>query len=81
MEYDIIFVTGEIFFDHPLCGVAILKRLLEKKGYNVGIIEKPICENDILTLSYILCLDIFYHSTVQVSNKRIKKWLFMFFMF
>lgn len=50
MEYDIIFVTGEIFFDHPLCGVAILKRLLEKHGYTVGIIEKPEKENDITIL-------------------------------
>lgn len=41
MEYDIIFVTGEIFFDHPLSGIAILKRLLEKYGYTVGVIEMP----------------------------------------
>ncbi len=48
MEYDIIFVTGELFFDHPLCGVAILKRLLEKQGYRVGVIEAPKYEKDIL---------------------------------
>ncbi|MBI4448206.1 YgiQ family radical SAM protein [Candidatus Woesearchaeota archaeon] len=50
MEYDIIFVTGEIFFDHPLCGVAILKRLLEKYGYKVGVIEMPKKEDDIKKL-------------------------------
>jgi len=50
MEYDIIFVTGELFFDHPLCGVAILKRLLEKKGFKVGIIEKPRKEEEITKL-------------------------------
>ncbi|MFH1972502.1 MAG: YgiQ family radical SAM protein [archaeon] len=50
MEYDIIFVTGEIYFDHPLCGVAILRRLLEKKGYKVGVIEKPIKEEEITKL-------------------------------
>jgi len=38
MEYDIIFISPE-YFDHPLCGVAILKRLLEKKGYSVAVIE------------------------------------------
>jgi len=38
MEYDIIFISPE-YFDHPLCGVAILKRLLEKKGYCVAVIE------------------------------------------
>ena len=50
MEYDVIFVTGEIFFDHPLCGVAILKRLLEKQGYTIGVIEKPEKEEDITNL-------------------------------
>ncbi len=50
MDYDIIFITGEVFFDHPLCGIAILKRLLEKEGYNVGIVETPRGEEDIAKL-------------------------------
>jgi uncharacterized radical SAM protein YgiQ len=50
MEYDIIFVLGEKFSDSPLCGVAILKRLLEKNNYKVGIIEIPKNEKDILAL-------------------------------
>lgn len=50
MEYDIIFVTGEHFFDHPLNGIAILKRVLEDKGYLVGVIENPVCEKDLITL-------------------------------
>ncbi len=50
MAYDIIFVTGELFFDHPLSGIAILKRLLEKNGYTVGIIEMPNKEEDITKL-------------------------------
>ncbi|MBW3012371.1 YgiQ family radical SAM protein [Candidatus Woesearchaeota archaeon] len=50
MEYDIIFVIGEIFFDHPLCGPAILKRLLEKHGYTVGVIEMPQDEKDVMKL-------------------------------
>ncbi len=50
MQYDIIFIVGEIYFDHPLCGIAILKRLLEKQGYNVGIIEKPRTREDIKKL-------------------------------
>lgn len=50
MEYDIIFVVGEIFFDHPLCGVAILKRLLEKNGYTIGVIEMPQKEEDVKKL-------------------------------
>ena len=50
MEYDIILITGEIFFDHPLSGIAIIKRWLEKHGYSVGIIETPHKEEDITEL-------------------------------
>jgi uncharacterized radical SAM protein YgiQ len=48
--YDVIFVIGEPFFDHPLCGCAILKRLLEKNGYSVGVISMPKTENDVCVL-------------------------------
>lgn len=50
MQYDIILVSGEIFFDHPLSGIALLKRLLEKHGYTVGVIEMPQREADITKL-------------------------------
>jgi len=41
IQYDIIFVLGEKYFDHPFCGVAILRRLLEKQGYSCAVIETP----------------------------------------
>ena len=50
MENDVIFVAGELFFDHPLSGIAILKRLLEKHGYKVGVIEMPQKQEDIKKL-------------------------------
>lgn len=50
MDYDIIFVVGEMYIDHPLCGMAILKHVLEDKGFKVGIIEMPTKEQDILKL-------------------------------
>lgn len=50
MEYDIIFILGERFYDSPLCGIAILKRVLEKEGYSVGVIEIPQKEQDITKL-------------------------------
>jgi len=50
MIYDIIFISGEAFFDHPLSGIAILKRWLEKHGYSVGVIEMPYSDKDILKL-------------------------------
>ncbi|TAL55459.1 MAG: YgiQ family radical SAM protein [Nanoarchaeota archaeon] len=40
-SFDVIFVTGDPYYDHPLSGVAILSRLLESKGYQVGIIAQP----------------------------------------
>jgi uncharacterized radical SAM protein YgiQ len=50
MEYDIIFILGEKYSDHPLCGVALLKRYLEKNGYKVGVIDVPKTESDIIKL-------------------------------
>jgi uncharacterized radical SAM protein YgiQ len=48
MTYDIIFILGEKYFDHPLCGIAILKRLLEKYSYSVAVIELPKKAEDIM---------------------------------
>lgn len=50
MPYDIILILGEVFFDHPLSGPAIIKGLLEKYGYSVGIIELPKSEIEITKL-------------------------------
>ena len=38
---DFAFVTGDAYVDHPSFGTAILSRLLESKGYKVGIITQP----------------------------------------
>ncbi len=40
-QFDVIFVTGDPYYDHPLSGTALLARLLERKGYKVGIIPQP----------------------------------------
>ena len=50
MKYDIIFIVGERYFDHPLCGVAILKRVLEREGFSVGVIETPYSDKEIIRL-------------------------------
>ena len=47
-QYDIIFVLGEKYFDHPFCGTAILRRLLEKNGYSVAVIEMPQKADDVM---------------------------------
>ena len=45
-EFDAIFVTGDPYYDHPLSGMAIISRLLDKKGYKVGIIAQPLIDED-----------------------------------
>jgi radical SAM superfamily enzyme YgiQ (UPF0313 family) len=47
-EYDVIFVLGEKYIDHPMCGVAILRRLLEKNDYKVAVVEMPQKPEDVL---------------------------------
>src|SRR3989338_5012800 len=44
--FDVIFVTGDSYYDHPLSGMAIISRLLDKKGYKVGIIAQPSSDED-----------------------------------
>lgn len=49
-QLDIIFVTGDAYVDHPSFGVALLGRLLESKGYKVGIIAQPMNVEDVKRL-------------------------------
>lgn len=45
-QFDIIFITGDPYYDHPLNGIAILARLLDSKGYTIGIIPQPQVEEE-----------------------------------
>ncbi len=38
---DFIFVSGDAYVDHPSFGSALLTRLLESRGYRVGLICQP----------------------------------------
>jgi len=40
-NYDVIFVLPYPFSDHPSFPEGILKRVLESKGFSVGVLEKP----------------------------------------
>jgi len=40
-EVDIVFVTGDAYVDHPSFAMAILGRVLEKKGFRVAILSQP----------------------------------------
>ena len=43
---DVILVTGDAYVDHPSFGMAIIGRLLESKGYRVGIVSQPDWKSD-----------------------------------
>ncbi len=38
---DFLFISGDAYVDHPSFGTALLTRLLESKGYRVGIAAQP----------------------------------------
>lgn len=38
---DVVLVTGDAYVDHPSFGVPAIGRLLEKRGYRVGILDVP----------------------------------------
>ena len=38
---DFVYVSGDAYVDHPSFGPAIISRLLEARGYKVGIIAQP----------------------------------------
>ena len=40
-ECDFVFVTGDAYVDHSSFGMALLSRLLESRGFKVGIIAQP----------------------------------------
>ena len=40
-QADFVYVTGDAYVDHPSFGAAIISRLLESRGYKVGIISQP----------------------------------------
>lgn len=45
-QFDIILVTAEFYDDHPLSPVGVIARVLDAKGYSVGILEKPVTKAD-----------------------------------
>jgi radical SAM superfamily enzyme YgiQ (UPF0313 family) len=40
-ELDVVIVSGDAYIDHPMSGIALIGRLLETKGYRVGVIDQP----------------------------------------
>ncbi len=38
---DFVYITGDAYVDHPSFGTAIIARVLESRGYSVGVIAQP----------------------------------------
>lgn len=45
-DFDVILVGGEPYADHPLSGIGVIARVLDAKGYKVGVIEHPDWKGD-----------------------------------
>ncbi|MTI79924.1 MAG: YgiQ family radical SAM protein [Firmicutes bacterium] len=44
-QLDFVLVSGDAYVDHPSFGVAVIGRVLENRGYKVGIIAQPSWQN------------------------------------
>lgn len=51
-EVDFVYITGDAYVDHPSFGVAIISRVLEAKGFKIGIVSQPDIYNDIEFTQY-----------------------------
>lgn len=49
-DFDILLLTAEYYDDHPLSPAGVIARVLDAKGFKVGIIEKPKSKEDFLRL-------------------------------
>jgi len=58
-QFDIIIISGDPYYDHPLSGTALIARLLDTKGYTVAIIPQPTNDKDYQvcgTPKYFFCI-------------------------
>lgn len=44
-ELDFVLVSGDAYVDHPSFGAAVIGRVLESRGYKVGILAQPAWQN------------------------------------
>ena len=45
-QLDFVYLTGDAYVDHPSFGHSIISRILESRGYSVGIIAQPDWKKD-----------------------------------
>ena len=44
--FDIILISGEPYVDHPLSGIGVIARVLDERGYKVGVLGRPDWKRD-----------------------------------
>ena len=79
-DFDIVIITGEYYDDHPLSPVGIIARVLDAKGFSVGIIEKPEKNEDFTKMGkprHCFCVtsgsyDSMVHNYTPLKRKRIE---------
>lgn len=49
-DFDIILITSEYYDDHPSSPSGVIARVLDAKGFKVGILERPVSNEDFLSL-------------------------------
>jgi uncharacterized radical SAM protein YgiQ len=45
-QLDFVYVTGDAYVDHPSFGTALISRLVESRGFSVGIVAQPTHDGD-----------------------------------
>jgi uncharacterized radical SAM protein YgiQ len=79
-DFDIILISGEYYDDHPLSPVGVIAKVLDSKGYRVGIIEKPEIKDHYTRLGAPrLCfgvtsgsIDSMVHNYTPLKRKRVE---------
>ena len=49
-ELDFVMISCDAYVDHPTYGHAIISRLIESKGFSIGIIPQPLTDGDYFAL-------------------------------
>ena len=49
-ELDFVMISSDAYVDHPTYGHAIISRLIESQGFNIGIIPQPITDAEYFNL-------------------------------
>lgn len=48
--HDVVLVTAEAWEDHPLSPAGVIARVLDARGYGVGVVERPVTDADLARL-------------------------------